>query len=342
MLDATYEVLARKKRELRAQIDELSNIDKEIFAAQWIDKDFSPIKAVVGAEDGSYNLKKYKSFCLFVVNSCAILHNGTTREEKHADIGITRPYRYMDERVGRYMAIMELKTSLQIIDEVDVFLLDGSIISSMVVSRQIDRLLKDHEKKEAMELLSEVQDVQDLKVASRGFEDRFEGKKKNELITFLEYLEYLWCLKEFLERGKDKIVAISKTSTGTDYFNEDTSDLALFDMSTSRAGYSIPRPISIKEKIRTALPIYDSFFGDLDFTLFYARLEDRKPVYRFEVPTNLGEGEVAETLSKIKSVSIAGYPYLLKKAHNRVEIKNRDVKRIEKSLGIYAKKWRDF
>lgn len=343
MLDSTYEVLARKKGELRGQIDELSDIEKERFAREWIDQELSPIKAVVGAEDGSYNLKKYKSFCLYVVNSCAVLHNGKVKEEKHADIGITMPYRHLEQRVRLYMGITELKTSRKILDEVEVLLLDGSIISDIVGSKRFERSLNKEEEAEVKALLPEVEEAEGPGVASLLMEGRFTGERKTEKMAFLEYLEYLSALKNLIEKGSEKVVALSKTSTSNDYFpKETTSDIALFDMSTIKSGFSKPRHIGIRQKIRQGLPIYEDFFAGLDFTLFYARLEDKKPVYRFEVPRSLKEEGVVEVLSKIKNVSIAGYPYLLKKAHNRVVIKNKDIKGIERSLGIYAKKWRDF
>ena len=78
----------------------------------------------------------------------------------------------------------------------------------------------------------------------------------------------------------------------------------------------------------------------MEFTTFYARLENKKSILKFEIPGKLSKNKVIELLETVKSTSTDGYPYLLKKAHDDVKIRNRDMELISKKLNIMEKRWR--
>ena len=53
------------------------------------------------------------------------------------------------------------------------------------------------------------------------------------------------------------------------------------------------------------------------------------------------KNELFPILNNLNSISVDGYPYILKKAHDEVVIKQRDMDSIMKELGIFEKTGRD-
>ena len=86
--------------------------------------------------------------------------------------------------------------------------------------------------------------------------------------------------------------------------------------------------------VKRIFPVYDKFFKNLTFTVFYARFEDFKNVLKFEVPYKLSQEEITSILESIKGICTDGYPYLLKKAHNEVVLKNRDINSISRIINL--------
>ena len=163
--------------------------------------------------------------------------------------------------------------------------------------------------------------------------------------VYLEYLEYLLSIRQILKHNP---VGISKTSAGRDYFESEIPDIILFEKVIRTEGYSKPKQVSIDKALKR-LPLspeisrkfFNGFFDNLEFTIFYARLADNATVLKFEIPGRINEREIEELLARLKAISVEGYPYLLKKAHNDVVIKNRDMNRISKILGIFEKTGRE-
>jgi NurA-like 5'-3' nuclease len=141
-----------------------------------------------------------------------------------------------------------------------------------------------------------------------------------------------------LERGHDKLVGISKTSTRAE-LNEGIPDIAIFEEITSDTGYS--KPTSDLFPLWKKFPIYHEFFKSFVFTTCYARLENKKGVLMVEFPKEVTEKEVAEALRAIRSTSVMGYPYPLMKAHKEVVITNREMQKLALSLGITEKTGRE-
>jgi NurA-like 5'-3' nuclease len=117
--------------------------------------------------------------------------------------------------------------------------------------------------------------------------------------------------------------------------------MAVFEKASSKQGYSEPKYLEISKRIKRDFPILDEFFRGITFTVFYARLEDRKNILKFEVPRKITEKEVKRILTKIKKICTEGYPYLLKKAHKDVVIHDKDIKLIEKIFGLIEKTGRE-
>ena len=118
-----------------------------------------------------------------------------------------------------------------------------------------------------------------------------------------------------------KIVAISKTSSSTEYFNSKIPDMAIFDMCSKKQGYSKPRYSDVS-KVKRDFPVKNNFLKSLEFTIFYARLEDHKNILKFELPYHATEEDI-KTVETGQKISAEGYPLLLKKAHNDVVIRKK-------------------
>ncbi|MDP6612720.1 MAG: DNA double-strand break repair nuclease NurA [Candidatus Hydrothermarchaeota archaeon] len=338
MLDTTYEVFAAKRRGIKRRIDELKRRDSlKKYAEHWRGLELKPLKRVIGAEDGSANHKKYKSIVFYAANALALIYDDGLEEYKCSDIDILYPYRDVENRLAIYRSILELKASLQALDKVDLFLIDGSIFTDLVTSRGVDKGLRQEDVKEVVELLPELEAAEGATIASKELACELNGNSMDKIV-FLEYLEYLSCLQKLLEKGHDKLVGISKTSTRAE-FNEGIPDMAIFEEITMDAGYS--KPTSDLFPIWKKFPIYHEFFKNFVFTTCYARLEDRKGVLLVEFPREITEGEVEEALRAIGSTSVMGYPYLLRKAHREAVITNREMQKLALSLGIVEKTGRE-
>jgi NurA-like 5'-3' nuclease len=159
-------------------------------------------------------------------------------------------------------------------------------------------------------------------------------------MIYLENLENLMVISRLLKAGQ-KIVAISKTSTNNEYFGLDIPDMALFDRNHRKQGYSKPIYPKVSTKVKHDFPVENDFFRSITFTIFYARFEDNKNLLKFELPYEASEEEIKNLLSILKSNCTEGYPYLLKKAHNDVVIKNRDMERLLRMMGFIEKDGRE-
>jgi NurA-like 5'-3' nuclease len=312
MLNSIYETLAKKRFQLRSEIDSLLKIRKvKKYKSLWNPLVFKEKKAVIGGVDGSFNFKKYKNFVLYAISAAAYIYDGKIKGIEDSDIGILRPYKNIESRLKLYQSILELKIGIKALEAVDVLLMDGSLLSGLVAVKEYP----------GNELQFSKSGIASAKLSKR--------MGNYEEIAKLELSEYLVSVRKLLENGSEKILGVSKFSTWSE-FDENLSDMAVFDEVTDKSGFSKPvyRDISMKQ-------------SKLVFTTFYARLEDRKDVFMFETPRKIGKNEIIELLCKIKPVCVDGYPYLLRKAHRKVTISDKDVENIFTSLGIKAKTGRE-
>jgi NurA-like 5'-3' nuclease len=334
MLNITYETFARNRAALRDRIRALREERRlKKYHRRWRALDLKEKKAKIGAEDGSINHKKYKSIVLYAVNASAPVYNGKIAESQFSDIDILYPYRAIKDRLDIYRTIFEFKASLRVIDKVDIFLIDGSIYSDLVVPRNLGVGLSEKERKEVMELLPEIEKSSEVEITSKRLAKDIKGPNRFNKIAFLEYLEYISTLKRFIEKGANKVIGVSKTASASS-FEEGMPDIAVFDEISTEPGFGFAKE---REKIlQKKFPIYEEFFTSYVpfFKYFYARLEKGKGVLMMEAPWDIKEKEIVDLLSKIHSISVEGYPYLLRKAHKDVVITNRDIEKFAQSLGI--------
>jgi NurA-like 5'-3' nuclease len=340
MFNFIAEKLTQKKKEILDKINlEFKGLDAKKL---WKEKEIKEgEKASIAACDGSFNYKEFRGFTIYVVTSEALIFDGKLKSIKACDIDILKPYKFTRERLRFYMHILETKTLLKALKHADIALFDGSIIGDIIRPLPFRLNPSSEIKKEIKEeFLPKLEISNGIEVSSKRFfkeiEERFE--ERAEAQSYLEYLEHMLCMKELL-KNRDKIVAIAKTSQATEYFKENIPDIAIFEKSTYKQGYSIPIHGSIDEKLKRSFPILNDFFRDVQFTIFYARLEDRRNVLKFEIPKRISN--VESLLEKIKGISVEGYPYLLKKAHKDVLVSNKEIEKIVKAFGFVERTGRE-
>ncbi|MEM5778043.1 MAG: DNA double-strand break repair nuclease NurA [Candidatus Aenigmatarchaeota archaeon] len=345
MFDFLFEKLAERKNQILNKINNLEFSEK-IAKDWWINKEIKEGERIVIAGcDGSYNYKEFKSFTIYAVNSEVLIFDKKLNSIKACDIDILYPYRYTEERLRFYMHMFETKNIFNALknNKIDLLLFDGSIIGDIIrplpFQLNPDAIVKEQIKNNFLNKLKS----EDVEIVSKNYFKEIEKSFPNNKIeaqSYLEYLEHLLSLHNMLS-FKEKIVAISKTSTSTYYFDKSMPDMAIFEKLSKSQGYSKPIYLTINEKLKREFPILNDFFKDLEFTIFYARLKDRKNLLKFEIPKRIKENELENLLSKIKTISVDGYPYLLKKAHSDVVIHDVDMEKIARIFGFTEKTGRE-
>ncbi len=334
MLDVTYETFVRKRAELRDKMLRLLHREElSRYRELWHSYEPEAEQSAVAAVDGSSNYKRYKNLLLYAINAAVVSYDGSIRERGYADVDFLTPYKYLTERLDLYRATLELKAALEVVDEVELLLLDGSLHSNLTAPKQWWRFMEKEKVERVLRYLPALEESEGAGLVSKEIAEELEDAEE---IMLLEYLEYLVAIQKLIERGVDKVVGVAKTSTAAS-LNRGIPDIAVFEEITSGAGFSTPRD----RIINMHYPIYNDFFRSLVFTTFYARLERGKGMLMIELPREVGEEEIRGLLSRLVSISVDGYPYPLRKAHKRVVISARDMERFAASLGISEKTGRE-
>ena len=349
MLDSLYEKALKKRDGIQQKVGEIgySQVDA---SRQWVDHPLeeNTQEVSIAAGDGSINKRKFLPFIFYAIDAEGIIHTprGLERIES-SEIDIISHHKYVDDRLRSYMGIFEIKNALRMFAEydVDLFLFDGSILGNLIRPFPIERELKEQVKERIrgkyLPILEEELRSSYVEITSSKLEDLIasEFKDNPEPMIYLENLENLLVISTLMEQ-KQKIVAISKTSTSTEYFGSKIPDMAIFDMHSKKQGYSRPRHSNVSG-VKRDFPVRNDFLKSLIFTIFYARLEDHKNILKFELPYYATEEDIKELLKNIKKISAEGYPLLLKKAHNDVVIRKNDLMNLSKIMGFLEKSGRE-
>ncbi len=343
MLYEVYDEALSRAEELRAKAFK-EWVRKEDVLKKWRSyraKAEDSIELKVCGVDGGRNFEEYRGFVVYVVDAEAVIYKGAEAEEpvKLCEIDILSPYRFVEERVRTYGEILEVKAALQALERrnVNLALLDGSLISSLIKPLYAERRRGLQGIDEFVKRLEAMNPWEANILSKRLWEELKEtyGGEAGRASSYLEGVEKLLLYKRLLSLHRDKLIFISKTSRGIDYFSSFKPDLAIFEHASKTSGYSKPLEVMVGEKVKRRLPVDGAFFKSLRLTLFYARLEDGGPVLRFEVPRKLGEEEVENLLNHLAIYSVAGYPYPLGKAHVDVEVEGAEIEKVVKMLGVH-------
>ena len=350
MLNSLYIKAASKRGSIKEIIPELEG--NSIVSDNWSEKNItsSDDEFSIGAGDGSFNKKKFLGFNFYAVAAESLIFDGQLKTIEQSDIDRFPYLSYLDEFLSNYMSIFELKCCLSSLEEynVDYYLIDGSIYgdlqnpfpkgvetSAKAKKELISATLNDFE-----EMVKNPSDksVYSPKLFNKYFKIYQEDKYPYTL--YLITIERLVVLKEILKNSR-KMIAISKSSSNNDIFHSNMPDIAIFDKYTQKEGISKVIRKKVSKDINTTFPVFDEFFKDLKFTIFYLRLADYKNVLKVELPYEASMAEIEEIASKLKKFSTNGYPYLLKKAHNDVVISDKNIKELINIAKVREKSGRE-
>lgn len=350
MLNSLYIKAASKRGSIKEIIPELEG--NSIVSDNWSEKNItsSDDEFSIGAGDGSFNKKKFLGFNFYAVAAESLIFDGQLKTIEQSDIDRFPYLSYLDEFLSNYMSIFELKCCLSSLEEynVDYYLIDGSIYgdlqnpfpkgvetSAKAKKELISATLNDFE-----EMVKNPSDksVYSPKLFNKYFKIYQEHKYSYTL--YLTTIERLVVLKEILKNPR-KMIAISKSSSNNDIFHSNMPDIAIFDKYTQKEGISKVIRKKVSKDINTTFPVFDEFFKDLKFTIFYLRLADYKNVLKVELPYEASMAEIEEIASKLKKFSTNGYPYLLKKAHNDVVISDKNIKELINIAKVREKSGRE-
>lgn len=350
MLNSLYIKAASKRGSIKEIIPELEG--NSIVSDNWSEKNItsSDDEFSIGAGDGSFNKKKFLGFNFYAVAAESLIFDGQLKTIEQSDIDRFPYLSYLDEFLSNYMSIFELKCCLSSLEEynVDYYLIDGSIYgdlqnpfpkgvetSAKAKKELISATLNDFE-----EMVKNPSDksVYSPKLFNKYFKSYQEYKYPYTL--YLTTIERLVVLKEILKNSR-KMIAISKSSSNNDIFHSNMPDIAIFDKYTQKEGISKVIRKKVSKDINTTFPVFDEFFKDLKFTIFYLRLADYKNVLKVELPYEASMAEIEEIASKLKKFSTNGYPYLLKKAHNDVVISDKNIKELINIAKVREKSGRE-
>ena len=322
---------------------------------RWFDRPFAKSKKEfsIAAGDGSFNIKKFLMFNYCPVSAEALIYDGDLKNIEQSEIFEMDHISFLRELIPNYMSIFELKCCLKAINEYDVdyYLFDGSILGDL--QNHYPKGAKqpsDMKKLTQGELKLFEDDINDLSSLDLSFpnikrniyahvskgEGGFKDYEMDDVYNlYLSSVEKLLVLKQILNK-RNKIISISKTSSNNDLFHSKAPDIGILDQLTEKQGISKIIHKKVEKSTAIPFPVYNEFFNELWFTIFYVRLKENKNVLKVELPYYVNDDdEITEIIEIIKRDSAEGYPYLLNKAHNDVVITNNHVDELLKISRIY-------
>lgn len=344
MLNVMFELVKTRKSYLKEKIASLESFSGD-YGDIWNAATFKEKPSSIAGVDGSMNSKEFQDFVLYGVSSTAVVNNGSgLTSRNYGDIDIMPPSFFLRDRVRLRMSIFELKTGINTLNDgkVEYLLLDGSLIGSIVRPAAFESRLGYEIKNELNEKYSPLFkecNFNEVEVHTDKFKEIYSsyGENRFAVSTYIEYLEHLSTLAYLLENHGNKVIAISKESTSNYIFEGWLPDIAIFNLASKKEGRSDIYKRSMDTEIKTSFPILEDFFRCITFNLLYARFQDNKPLLRIETMNN----EIDEIMSRIKNECVEGYPFILKKAHYDVIIKNQDIENIYNSLGVFRRERRE-
>ena len=351
MLDLLYTEALNKKSSINYIVDEIFNKKVDI-ESKWNNAKITPSDTdlTLAAGDGSYNKKKFIKFIFYAVGAETIIYTPKDSDSRiktveSVEVDIMSHQLFLEERLRNMMATSEIKTANQSFDEYDIdyYMLDGSILGDLIRPLPTEKDIPVHYKMDIIRKIKEEEFNFSPLTIKEEYKELIDNEKidENSLLNFLESLQHLVELKKLLN-NKEKIIAVSKTSTSYDLFHsKNVPDIAILDMFTKNEGYSQPYYKKVTNEIKHDFPIEDEFFKSLWFTVFFVRLESHKNIIKIELPYYANEDEIKNILSILKSNATDGYPFLLKKAHNDVVIKNNDITSLSQIIEFIDKSGRE-
>ena len=82
-------------------------------------------------------------------------------------------------------------------------------------------------------------------------------------------------------------------------------------------------------------PILNLELSNTPYHVFFAKLENKSQVIKIEIPLEIQDKKnIITILNNLESISVNGYPHILKKAHDEVKIETKYMKRITRDIRV--------
>ncbi|MCD7781772.1 MAG: DNA double-strand break repair nuclease NurA [Methanosphaera sp.] len=380
MIDKLYEKTIERKSEINNYFESIPEmIDKELVKKKYHEYNFDTTEQdkTFAAIDGSFNSKNYMASIVYALSSQTIVSRpsqGITKQSQGGDIYHVP----LSERgnirkiLSNRMSILELKSTIDTLKrnpDIDYMLIDGNISGKItnldipIITDIIERILisKINIKDKILNLLDEEDMIienttlaikedllYDISMIS-GIPLSDIEKEEQDIISFVEIIEQLCCVYYLIENFGDKIIGVSKTSSTTNIFDDKLSDATILEYANVNPGttdvYINDNPKLVR-KTRAGLvtlnyPVLNNELSRYQFTTAFTKLDDIGNILKIELPYRATKEDMIDILNNFKSISIEGYPYILKKAHDEVVITDIDMGNIVRKLEIYEKTGRD-
>jgi len=289
MLESLYSKAIKKKGTIIEEIGTYDSLNFDI-SKFWKDKKIPKYEGnlTMAAGDGSKQDKKLLSFYFYAVASETLIYDDKLSKIESVDVNIMPHGKFSKDRIRNYMGLFEVKNALKAIKthDIDYYLYDGSLLGDLIrpyplekeipqdIRRDILNFAENKLNEEILNIENYEVEVYSNKLVNNDLKSKFDNiKSKNgfyyieNIENYLENIEKLLALANLL-KYKDKIIAISKTSTATDYFNANIPDMAVFTKYSQGTGYSFePRYASAEtDQFKREFPVENDFFKKIRIT----------------------------------------------------------------------------
>jgi len=267
-------------------------------------------RARIAGIDSGYNYIEYRGYALYVVDVTWVVIDPDEGEswDGDADADILSSSG-IETELAAYSIAMEVEALRRVLDQVDLVLVDGSLVAKFWTL---------------------------MKAREQGLE--IEALKGVSMKRVLDEL----CLT--LSLYPSKVLFIAKNSNAKDVLGLVKGDVYYFERYTSGPGYS--RPIPLTESCQRGMDGLARAFRrychnvsgmSLDIFVSYARFEPHTRVYRLEYVVE-DEGDAEDRLRMLLNMAsqavVGGYPYPLYRADQLARVSDSDIERLAIVLGI--------
>ncbi len=118
------------------------------------------------------------------------------------------------------------------------------------------------------------------------------------------------------------LICIPKTFTKNIYLSKNIPEICMYSK-IGDEGYTKPRYKFLELNGKRYV-----------FSYFYVKFKDGNRILPVEVPGEISESDAYEISSRLKSISVKGYPYILKKAHIYSRVRKQELKFYMKRLNL--------
>lgn len=315
--------------------EEYKEVEKEVdnCKIEWMDLPKAEKTSVCGV-DGSRNIEKFCGTVLYAVSSVSI---GKKLREVH-DVNVLKFYKNIEDRVRLQMHTFEFRVANESDDE--IILIDGTLSGAIIrppvyVENDLEKLRKNYELNSLLsefisvlnEKIEERKDVMYSRVLFESLEEKYRtGEKlKEDLLVFLEYIEYLHSLDRLLEK---EVIFVAKNFY-TRRFSK-INDAVFLDFLT-RKRFDFPKPgyVTFEEnQLEKVLPFDFKRIEDVKIYGAFVRFSDGANILMLESNRKIKE----KILAALRYFEVYGYPLQLIQAHKYVEIKKKEFKNLIYSI----------